>query len=240
MDTIKVNKGTVKMVAHRGASGLELENTNTAFVVAGNRTYYGIETDVHVTKDEQIAVFHDDNLKRVAGVDLVVEESTLAELQSVPLFDGKVPGQFRTDLRIPILAEYISICKKYDKKAVLELKNQMEPKHITQIVNIIKEQDYLESVIFISFSWENCVELRKQLPEQKIQFLISTFPDDLIERLVNAKLDLDIYYKALTAENVKALHEAGIEVNCWTVDQPEDAEKLIAYGVDYITSNILE
>ena len=240
MDTIKVNKGTVKMVAHRGASGLELENTNTAFVVAGNRTYYGIETDVHVTKDEQIAVFHDDNLKRVAGVDLVVEESTLAELQSVPLFDGKVPGQFRTDLRIPILAEYISICKKYDKKAVLELKNQMEPKHITQIVNIIKEQDYLESVIFISFSWENCVELRKQLPEQKIQFLISTFPDDLIERLVNAKLDLDIYYKALTAENVKALHEAGIEVNCWTVDQPEDAEKLIAYGVDYMTSNILE
>ena len=240
MDTIKVNKGTVKMVAHRGVSGLELENTNAAFVVAGNRTYYGIETDVHVTKDEQIAVFHDDNLKRVAGVDMVVEESTLAELQSIPLFDGKEPGKFRTDLRIPILADYIGICKKYDKKAVLELKNQMEPKHITQIVNIIKEQEYLDGVIFISFSWENCVELRKQLPEQKIQFLISTFPDDLIERLVNAKLDLDIYYKALTAENVKALHEAGIEVNCWTVDQPEDAEKLIAYGVDYITSNILE
>ena len=240
MDTIKVNKGNVKMVAHRGVSGLELENTNAAFVVAGNRTYYGIETDVHVTKDEQIAVFHDDNLKRVAGVDKVVEESTLAELQSIPLFDGKVPGQFRTDLRIPILADYIGICKKYGKKAVLELKNQMEPKHITQIVNIIKEQEYLDGVIFISFSWENCVELRKQLPEQKIQFLISTFPDDLIQRLVDAKLDLDIHFKALTAENVKALHEAGIEVNCWTVDQPEEAEKLIGYGVDYITSNILE
>ena len=205
MDTIKVNKGNVKMVAHRGVSGLELENTNAAFVVAGNRTYYGIETDVHVTKDEQIAVFHDDNLKRVAGVDMVVEESTLAELQSIPLFDGKVPGQFRTDLRIPILADYIGICKKYNKKAVLELKNQMEPKHITQIVNIIKEQEYLDGVIFISFSWENCVELRKQLPEQKIQFLISTFPDDLIQRLVDAKLDLDIHFKALTAENVKAL-----------------------------------
>ncbi len=240
MDTIKVNKGTVKMVAHRGVSGLELENTNAAFVVAGNRTYFGIETDVHVTKDEQIAVFHDDNLQRMAGVDMVVKESTLAQLQSVPLLDGNVPGKSRTDLRIPILAEYIEICKKYDKKAVLELKKQMKPKHIIKIVNIIKELGYLDSVIFISFSWENCVELRKQLPEQKIQFLISTFPDDLIERLVNAKLDLDIYYKALTAENVKALHEAGIEVNCWTVDQPEDAEKLIGYGVDYITSNILE
>lgn len=240
MDTIKVNKGNVKMVAHRGVSGLELENTIAAFVAAGNRSYYGIETDVHVTKDEQIAVFHDDNLKRVAGVDLVVEESTLAELQSIPLYDGKVPGKFRTDLRIPILSEYIGVCKKYGKKAVLELKNQMEPKHITQIVNLIKEQEYLDGVIFISFSWENCAELRKQLPKQKIQFLISTFEDNLIERLVDAKLDLDIHYKALNAENVRALHGAGVEVNCWTVDQPEDAEKLIAYGVDYITSNILE
>lgn len=240
MDTIRVNKGNVKMVAHRGVSGLELENTIAAFVVAGNRSYYGIETDVHVTKDEQFAVFHDDNLKRVAGVDKVVEENTLAELQSIPLFDGKVPGQFRTDLRIPILSEYIGVCKKYDKKAVLELKNQMKPKHIAQIVDIIKKQDYLEGVIFISFSWENCVELRRLLPQQKIQFLTSEYTPDLPKRLADAKLDLDIYYKALNGENVKTLHEAGIEINCWTVDQPEDADKLIAYGVEYITSNILE
>ena len=49
MNTIKINKGTTLMVAHRGVSGLERENTAAAFVAAGNRSYYGVETDIHRT-----------------------------------------------------------------------------------------------------------------------------------------------------------------------------------------------
>ena len=239
MDTIKINKGNVKMVAHRGVSGLEMENTLAAFVAAGNRSHYGIETDVHVTKDKQIAVIHDDNVKRVTGADRIVEESTLEELQSLKLYD-RMEGHFRTDLRIPILSEYISICKKYDKTAVLELKNEMQAEDIRQIIQIIRKQNFLESVIFISFSWENMLEIRRQLPKQKAQYLAMECDQELIQKLAENKLDLDIYYKAITKELVEALHAAGIEVNCWTVDLPEDAKKMVACGVDYITSNILE
>lgn len=239
MDTIKIKKGKVKMVAHRGVSGLEMENTLAAFVAAGNRSHYGIETDVHVTKDKQIAVIHDDNVKRVTGADRIVEESTLEELQSLKLYD-RMEGRFRTDLRIPILSEYISICKKYDKTAVLELKNEMQAEDIRQIIQIIRKQNFLESVIFISFSWENMLEIRRQLPKQKAQYLAMECDQELIRKLAENKLDLDIYYKAITKELVEALHAAGIEVNCWTVDLPEDAEKMVSCGVDYITSNILE
>ena len=52
MDTIKINKKNVKMVAHRGLSGIETENTSSAFVAAGNRSYFGIECDIHVTKEK--------------------------------------------------------------------------------------------------------------------------------------------------------------------------------------------
>ena len=239
MDTIKIKKGKVKMVAHRGVSGLEMENTLAAFVAAGNRSHYGIETDVHVTKDKQIAVIHDDNVKRVTGADRIVEESTLEELQSLKLYD-RMEGHFRTDLRIPILSEYIGICKKYDKTAVLELKTEMQAEDIRQIIQIIRKQNFLESVIFISFSWENMLEIRRQLPKQKAQYLAMECDQELIRKLAENKLDLDIYYKAITKELVEALHAAGIEVNCWTVDLPEDAEKMVSYGVDYITSNILE
>ena len=45
---------------------------------------------------------------------------------------------------------------------------------------------------------------------------------------------------ALTEENVKKLHENGIVINCWTCDDPAAAEKLAAWGVDMITSNILQ
>ena len=64
--------------------------------------------------------------------------------------------------------------------------------------------------------------------------------DELIENLVENKLDLDIYYKHLSSENVKLLHSKGVKVNAWTCDNKEDAENLISYGVDFITTNILE
>lgn len=239
MNTIAIDKKQAKMVAHRGVSGLEAENTCAAFVAAGNRSYFGIETDVHVTKDNQIAVIHDDNTIRVSGVDKIVEESTLEELQSIPLYN-KEQGVYRTDLRIPTLADYISICKRYDKIAVLELKNRMNPEAIAQIVDIIKELDYLRNVIFISFSWDNVADLRKMLPEQKVQFLISTYDDALIEKLISHRIDLDIHYTSVTKELVDILHKHNLEINCWTVDKAEDARQLIEWGVDYITSNILE
>ena len=61
MDTIKIDKNNVKLIAHRGVSGIERENTAAAFVAAGNRSYYGIETDVHVTKDGKFVIIHDDD-----------------------------------------------------------------------------------------------------------------------------------------------------------------------------------
>ena len=66
MNTIKIN-GNVKMVAHRGLSGIERENTNPAFVAAGNRSYWGIETDVHKTSDGQFIIIHDETTERVTG-----------------------------------------------------------------------------------------------------------------------------------------------------------------------------
>ena len=51
---------------------------------------------------------------------------------------------------------------------------------------------------------------------------------------------IDALSRKLTKENIEALHSANIKVNCWTVDSKEDAEKLAMWGVDFITSNILE
>ena len=242
MDTIKIKNKGVKIVAHRGLSGIECENTNAAFVAAGNRSYFGIETDIHVTKDGKLVVIHDDKTSRVAKEELIVEECTLDELRTIRLYDTpRAKADFtRSDLCMPELCEYIRICKRYNKKAVLELKNRFETEDIKKVIAEIKSQKYLDNVIFISFSWENMVDIRNLLPNQKAQFLISNWEDDLIERLKAHNLDLDIYYKSLSKDKVKLLHKNGIEVNCWTVDDADDAKKLISWGVDYITSNILE
>ena len=51
---------------------------------------------------------------------------------------------------------------------------------------------------------------------------------------------MDIYYKALDRKKVLALKAAGITINCWTCDDPDAARDLVNWGVDQITSNILE
>ena len=239
MDTLRLSAPKPRMIAHRGLSGIEMENTCSAFVAAGNRTYFGIETDVHVTKDGQFIIIHDDNTKRVAGDEMIVEKTCYETLRAIRLVD-KDGAKGRKDLLMPSLREYIRICKKYEKIAVLELKNHFRPADIDSIIAIIREEEYLENTIFISFDLPNMICIRERLPEQKAQFLISEYTDWLLETLQKEKLDLDIKYVALTKERVDALHAAGIEVNCWTVDTLEDAQRMTEYGVDYITSNIVE
>lgn len=239
METVKFSKKEVRVIAHRGLSGIEAENTNAAFVAAGNRTYWGIETDVHKTADGFFVIIHDDRTGRVAKRDISVEQSSYGELNALTLKD-KDGSTKRRDLIIPTLEEYIGICKKYDKTAVLELKNRFAYEDIEQVVKIIGDEDYLESTVFISFVLENLIDIRKILPNQKAQYLTDEFSDKILQALIENKLDLDIYYKNLNPEIVGKLKDNNIEINCWTCDDSEDAERLAEYGVDYITSNILE
>lgn len=237
-NTVKVDIKNAKMVAHRGVSGLERENTNAAFVAAGQRSYYGVETDIHKTADGKFVTIHDGELNRVAGVEMKINDSTLEQIRSVNLLD--LDGRKRSDLVVPTLDEYIRLCRHYSKICVLELKDNFDVDDMTAIVDIIEKEEYLENVIFISFVWDNLVNLRKIRPEQSAQFLIGEITDELISKLVENKFDIDAYFSCLTEENVKKMHDAGITINCWTVDNPEDAMRLDSWGVDQITSNILE
>ncbi len=242
MNTIKIDSKNAKMIAHRGLSGLERENTNAAFVAAGNRSYFGIETDVHRTLDGKYVVIHDETTERVTDgkVNINVEKSNYADFSELvlPDIDGSTE---RTDIKIPLLSEYVKICKKYEKKCVLELKNGFSVEEIKEIVEIIKSENYLENVIFISFSFENCTNLRHLVPDSDIQFLTSgDVTDELIDKLKAYSLNLDIYYKKLDKKAIEKLHKNGILVNCWTVDGKADAEMLADAGIDFITTNILE
>ncbi|MBQ8816661.1 MAG: hypothetical protein IJZ84_05210 [Lachnospiraceae bacterium] len=250
MDTTKVNKKHVLMVAHRGVSGLEPENSIPAFIAAGNRSYYGVETDVHVTADGQFIIIHDSRTGRVAEDDLNVEQSSYRLLRKIRLHnlcrkeieagltsEDVVP---REDLLLPSLEEYIRICKKYAKVCVLELKEAFAVSDIRRMIAEIKELGYLEQVIFISFDFDNMVHLRELLPNQQLQYLTSKYDGEVLGRLNQYNLDLDVHFAALTKEIVDEIHANGHKINCWTVDDKETAEKLVDWGVDYITYNILE
>ena len=81
MNTIPCHFTDVNIIAHRGVSGLETENTLPAFIAAANRSYFGIETDVHVTKDGKFILHHDDSTLRLTDKDLVIEETDFDALR---------------------------------------------------------------------------------------------------------------------------------------------------------------
>ena len=83
-DTIRIpDHGKTKMVAHRGVSGLECENTAAAFIAAGNRSYWGVETDIWRTIDRQYMCNHDGRTGRICDTDLVIEKSTFDALRAL-------------------------------------------------------------------------------------------------------------------------------------------------------------
>ena len=240
MNTIKFHdKRGVQMIAHRGVSGLERENTCPAFVAAGVKSYYGIETDVHVTKDGKYIVFHDDDLQRLAGLSMVIEETDFDTLRAIKLKDIDGVTE-RADLFLPTLEEYISICKKYDKVAVLELKNRMDEQHVLGIAQTVEKLGWLDKTTFISFAGQNLVDLKKYYPKASAQFLTEYATEENLQFMIDNDLDADLCGYCVSKEYVDKLHAAGKKVNCWTIDKIEHAELMRDAGVDYITTNILE
>lgn len=254
MDTIKLYTGKTQMVAHAGLMGMESANTNAGFIAAGNRSYWGVECDVRVAKDG-LVIIHNPTTAGVSPVELSVEDHTVAELQSIPLYDrpffygmeeyGLTPGstEVRADLRIPTLEEYVRICKRYDKICVLELKHPMIPETIAAVAEQFRALDYVDGVVFISFYWDNLVEIRKCLPGCTVQFLTDdkqVFTEEFLDKVAASGFDLDIHIFTTTRELVERIHARGLKVNVWTCDWPDRFRQLVEWGVDYITSNIIE
>lgn len=238
MNTIKINKKNTLMVAHRGLSGIEKENTLAAFVAAGNRSYYGFECDIHKTIDGKYVVIHDSNTERVAGEAKVIEESTFDEIRQLQLLDSQ--GVNQKQYFIPTLAEYIEVSKRYEKECVIEIKGVFSEADVLEVIDIIKDLDYLDHCIFISFGIENIKYVRKHLKDIPCQLLLVEFSEEAFAECLKYQFGLDIYFPHLTQEIIDRYHEYNLLVNAWTVNQKEDGERLAEMGIDFITTNILE
>lgn len=239
METLKIDCNQTKMIAHRGLSGLERENTAASFIGAGNKSYYGIECDIHKTKDGKYVVIHDDDTLRVSGIKKIIKESTLSELKDIMLYDveSKTPKDY---LRIPTLEEYLEICNKYEKIAVIEFKNEFSEDEIHEVIDIVNTKHYLNYSCFISFHLNTLLTLRHVSSYVNIQYLTSKFDDEVFEVIKHNHFDLNIHHQAVSQEIVNKLHLHNIKINVWTVNNPIIALMLISWGVDYITTDLLE
>ena len=243
MDTVKVENINIRMIGHAGLAGLVMVNTEEGFRYAGERSYYGIETDIRKTADGNFVCFHDPSLLASAGVDITIENSTVAEIKAVTLFDKKGSKTKDKGYKILSLAEYVGICKEYGKRAFIELKTPFTEEDVGRIIDIVAECGYIENSTFISFYYDNLLHVRKFLPAAKVGFAFKTAGDDVesrFKRIVSDGISVNMSINVVTKEWIDRFHAAGLEVTCYTIDDKETAEKLVEMGVDYIITNILE
>lgn len=239
MNTVKIDKYFKGMVAHRGLSGIETENTINAFIAAANRSYFGIECDVHATRDGKIVISHDDTLLRLGLLNLYIPSFRYDELRKFSLIDRKT-GNLSENLCVPTLEEFLVICRTYKKNAYVELKEGLSTENIECVVAEIARHRMEEKTTIISFDDRYLSYLKKTHPSLEMMYLMSQVTDKGIEFCEKHQIGMDVHYEQVNEDLLKRAHLIGLKVGVWTVDDKTVAEKLIKMGVDFITSNILE
>ena len=237
MISIVLKSQTPVIIAHRGASYDAPENTLAAVKLAWERDAGAVEIDVHLSKDKRIMVIHDKDTRRTSGTKMVVKETLSEDLRKLDAGLFKDP-RFKGE-KIPFLEEVIGTVPP-GKKLVIEVKCGTEILPI--LTELIRHSPKREQLVVISFDYEVVKGFKKELPDTPAYWLHYSLAGGYKAKHISmgkeAGLDgLNFRFKGINEAFVRAVHEAGMEMYAWTVDDPEEARRLISTGIDGITTN---
>lgn len=212
------------VVAHRGASGYEPENTLRAVHRALEMGVDAVEVDVRLSKEGVPVVIHDETVERTTSGRGRVRDMTVEELRTLDAGRGE---------RIPLLEEVLDEVK---GKAVLflELKEReaSEPS-----LELVEERGMVGEVLFISFNEQALSAVKARQPRSHTG-LIYARPIDVISRAKKLGCEFVLpHYRLATEKAVAFAHRLKLLVVAWTVDDYQLAAELKHRGVDGIASN---
>lgn len=230
---IAANAQNPKICAHRGfwdcdAAG-RVENSIASLKKAQRSGFWGSEFDVHLTADSVVVVNHDD---RFHGIP--IHTSTYRQLLAKRHSNGEY---------IPTLDQYLTQGAKSSCMLVLEIKPQKTVE--TTLLLAQKCREALEAhglldparVMFISFSYDACKWVARNLPAFENQYLEGKVDPETVH--ADGIRGIDYHFIAFHKHPdwVKRAHDLGMTVNVWTVDLAPEMRYLIDLGVDIITTN---
>ena len=227
-----------KIFAHRGFSGKYPENTMLAFEKAVEIGVDGIELDVHLTKDNELVIIHDEDVKRTTDGEGLVKDMTLEELRKLDA-SATFVGQYGVN-PIPTLREYFELVKDTPIITNIELKTGVYEYHTIEqrVIDMVREFGLSEKIIFSSFNHFTVKRCEEIAPEIKRGFLTGDWLYDFGKYTAERNVQCcHPWHVSLSEETVKEMHEAGSEINTWTVNEYEDIKKLSAWGVDSLIGN---
>ncbi len=230
-----MTQAQVQIIAHRGASCLAPENTVASANLAWELGSDAVEVDIYLTKDNKIMCLHDTNTKRTTREDFSIKETSskiLRKLDAGSFKDEKYKGE-----KLPFLKEVIRTIPS-GKELVVELKCGSE------VLPFLKKETRKygrnKRFVFICFDFQTITDTKKTFPENSCYWLCSN------QILLGKNLNLvpeaglqgvSLSYNIINEEVAGKVKDLGLELFTWTVDNPDEAKRLISLGVKGITTN---
>ncbi len=227
-----------EIFAHRGASGYAPENTLEAFRLAMEQGADGMELDVHLTKDGEVVVIHDETLDRTSNGHGNVRDYTLEELKKFSFHNHMEKYQ---GVQIPTLKEALNLVKNSCMKVNIELKTGIywyegiEEK----TMDIVKTMGMEDRVIYSSFNHYSIQKVLEQNSDAETAYLFSDVPLNMEKyaKDTGVKGLHPAVYHLKMADFLETYMKSGLKVRVWTVNNKEDMKMFIDAGVDAIITN---
>ena len=224
-------------VAHRGASYLAPENTLASIELAWELGADAAECDIMLTADKQVILFHDKNTKKLTGENHVVKDTPWEKLKHLTIIPRESNRPEYTGETIPLLTHALATIPE-DRMLVIEIKTG--PEIIPHLKQIIDQQVIRGQISFIAFDFETIRQIKALYPGLPAYYL-SMIKADLkkhMDAIVESRLTgVDLRHGMIDQKLMDRCHAAGLEVWCWTVNDPETALKMKNLGVSAITTD---
>ena len=231
-----------RIAAHRGGAALWPENSLTAFRGALGLGVDLVELDVHLSQDDEVIVLHDPTLDRTTNGHGPVRERTVAELDRLGI-QGAVA---EPPPRLRAVAELIRGSAAH---LLLEIKSDVQgrsyPGIEARVLGVLAETALTARTTIMAFDWDVLVRLRALDPTVRLTGLLS--PRGVarlgglrpaVERLrALGATDLGVERTLLATETIAVARAAGLTVGVWTVNDPGELRRVLAAGVDYVTTD---
>ncbi|MBO5285783.1 MAG: hypothetical protein J6B16_02675 [Clostridia bacterium] len=215
--------------AHRGASEYAPENTMLSFMLGETMGANGIETDVHQTKDGALVLFHDDNLKRVTGVNGFVYDYTLAELKNMLVTVNGLSDKICT------LDEFLSVFASKKIHLAIELKQANIEK---QVIDTLKKYGVQNKTVITSFEYDFLLNVINYAPDFKTGYLTTDTSDEILNRLKkDGFYEICPHADCVDESFIKKAHGLGLNVRAWGVKNVDVMKRAYDVGVDGMTVN---
>jgi glycerophosphoryl diester phosphodiesterase len=161
-----------RIIGHRGAAGLALENSTESIRAALEQDVDVVEFDIHRTKDKKLVVVHDATTRRVSNTNVRISEMTMDELRNLPLKNGQP---------LPTLDDALDILG--TKPVIIDIKDDDSAGELLQVL----KRHPKANVSFASFQHDELRFLRERLPEVPMYVLEHFSPVDIIHSAVNLR-----------------------------------------------------